>query len=190
MMRQFRGTPFERDLRQAIKKLSELLPDEVSVNLDAIASFLSVVPTVQAEYDPESFCAVLQAVLGRHRLENGLLDSRAGTRQRAASSIPTSSRRRRRLVCVRVIAMRAGEVRMFAVQRVGSIGAGDGRNVRPPRRLLGFSPPTHTRKPPRHAAEDDFDVILGFGSPSETHLSFCFHCFRHPGNRDKRDKRN
>jgi hypothetical protein len=33
MMRQFRGTPFERDLRQAIKKLSEMLPDGVSVSL-------------------------------------------------------------------------------------------------------------------------------------------------------------
>jgi predicted DNA-binding transcriptional regulator YafY len=53
VMRQFRGTPFERDLRHAIKRLSELLPDEVSVRLDLIADFLSVVPGVQADYDPE-----------------------------------------------------------------------------------------------------------------------------------------
>ena len=41
MKRQFRGTPFERDLRHALKKLSEPLP-AVSVRIDAIADFLSV----------------------------------------------------------------------------------------------------------------------------------------------------
>jgi hypothetical protein len=38
-MRQFRGTPFERDLRQAISKLSELLPDGVSVRLSPFAPY-------------------------------------------------------------------------------------------------------------------------------------------------------
>ncbi len=65
MMRQFRGTPFERDVRHAIKKLSELLPDAVSVRLDAIADFFSVLPAVQTEYDQQLFCAVLRAVKGR-----------------------------------------------------------------------------------------------------------------------------
>jgi predicted DNA-binding transcriptional regulator YafY len=69
MMRQFSGTPFEEDLRQAIGKLSTMLPDQVTVRLDAIADFLSVLPAVQAEYDPESFCAVLRAVIGRRRLK-------------------------------------------------------------------------------------------------------------------------
>jgi predicted DNA-binding transcriptional regulator YafY len=69
MMRQFRGTPFERDLRQAIKKLSELLPDRVSVRLDMIADFLSVLPAVQADYDPDLFCAVMRAAVGRRRLK-------------------------------------------------------------------------------------------------------------------------
>jgi hypothetical protein len=69
MMRQFRGTPFERDLRQTISKLSELLPDGVSVRLDAIADFLSVLPAVQADYDPELGCAVLRAAVGRRRLK-------------------------------------------------------------------------------------------------------------------------
>ena len=69
MMRQFRRTPFERDLRHAIKKLSELLPDGVSVRLDEITDFLSVLPAVQTEYDPELFCAVLRAVNGRRRLK-------------------------------------------------------------------------------------------------------------------------
>jgi predicted DNA-binding transcriptional regulator YafY len=69
MMRQFRGTPFERDLRQAISKLSELLPDGVSVRLDAIADFLSVLPAVQADYEPDLFCAVMRAAVGRRRLK-------------------------------------------------------------------------------------------------------------------------
>ena len=44
MMRQFRGTPFEADLRQAIAELGDALPKGVSVPLDWIADFLSVRP--------------------------------------------------------------------------------------------------------------------------------------------------
>jgi predicted DNA-binding transcriptional regulator YafY len=69
MMRQFKGTPFERDLREAIKTLSELLPAGVSDHLDAIADFLSVLPAVQADYDPELFCAVMRVAVGRRRLK-------------------------------------------------------------------------------------------------------------------------
>jgi hypothetical protein len=32
------------------------------------ADFLSVLPAVQAEYDPESFCTMMRAVVGRRRL--------------------------------------------------------------------------------------------------------------------------
>ena len=34
-----------------------MLPDGVTVRLDAVDDFLSVLPTVQAEYDPKTFCA-------------------------------------------------------------------------------------------------------------------------------------
>ena len=44
-------------MRHAIKKLSELLPDGVSVRLDTIIDLLSVLPAVQTDYDPELFCA-------------------------------------------------------------------------------------------------------------------------------------
>jgi predicted DNA-binding transcriptional regulator YafY len=56
MMWQFRGTPFERDLRQAIAKLGEVPPDGISVRLDAVADFLSVLPATESQYDviPES----------------------------------------------------------------------------------------------------------------------------------------
>ena len=68
LMRQFRGTPFEPDLRQAIAKLGDMLPDGVTVRLDEIADFLSVLPSTQAEYNPESFRTLLHAVIQRRRL--------------------------------------------------------------------------------------------------------------------------
>jgi hypothetical protein len=42
MMHQFRGTPFERDLRQAIAKLGAMLHDGVSLWLTAVANCRSV----------------------------------------------------------------------------------------------------------------------------------------------------
>jgi predicted DNA-binding transcriptional regulator YafY len=52
MMHQFRGTRFEPDLRRAISKLNEMLPDGVSVRLDQIPDFLSVLPAAETDYDP------------------------------------------------------------------------------------------------------------------------------------------
>jgi predicted DNA-binding transcriptional regulator YafY len=68
MLRQFHGTPFEADLRQAIAKLADMLPDNVTVRLDSIGDFMSVLPAVEAEYAPDSFCALLRAVVGQRRL--------------------------------------------------------------------------------------------------------------------------
>jgi predicted DNA-binding transcriptional regulator YafY len=68
MLRQFHGTPFEPDVRQAIAKLADMLPDNVTVRLDSIADFLSVLPAVEADYDPDSFCTLLRAVVGRRQL--------------------------------------------------------------------------------------------------------------------------
>jgi predicted DNA-binding transcriptional regulator YafY len=68
MMHQFRGTPFEPDLRQAIVKLGEMLPDGVSVQLDQVADFLSVLPATESQYDPKVFCALTSAVVYRRRL--------------------------------------------------------------------------------------------------------------------------
>ena len=69
MMHQFRGTPFEPDLRQAITKLGEMLPDVVSVRLDAVADFLSVLPATESQYDPKTFCGLTSAVVCRRRLD-------------------------------------------------------------------------------------------------------------------------
>jgi predicted DNA-binding transcriptional regulator YafY len=69
MMQQFRGTPFEADLRRAIAKLDEMLPDGVSVRLDDIADFLSVLPATETRYDPKIFCALTSAVVCGRQLE-------------------------------------------------------------------------------------------------------------------------
>jgi proteasome accessory factor B len=69
MMRQFRGTPFEPDLRGAITKLGEMLPGGVSVRLGAVADFLSVLPATESNYDPKLFCDLTRAVTGGRRLD-------------------------------------------------------------------------------------------------------------------------
>ena len=69
IIQQLRGTPFEADLRRAISKLSAMLPDGVSVRLDAIADMLSVLPASRSHYDPECFCALTTAVVCRRRLD-------------------------------------------------------------------------------------------------------------------------
>ncbi len=69
MMRQVEGTPFESDLRAAIEKLGTMLPDGVSVRLDAMTDVLSVLPGARPDYDPESFCALATAVVCRRRVE-------------------------------------------------------------------------------------------------------------------------
>ncbi len=69
LMRQLEGTPFESDLRQAIDKLGTMLPDGVSVRLDAMADVLAVLPAARPHYDPESFCALATAVVCRQRVE-------------------------------------------------------------------------------------------------------------------------
>ena len=55
VMNQYRGTPFEQDLRKALAKISEILPATIEVPLDALTGCLSVLPRVQTTYDPEIF---------------------------------------------------------------------------------------------------------------------------------------
>ena len=46
-----------------------MLPDGVSVRLNAIADFLTVLPTTECEYDPNTFLTLLSAVTARQRLD-------------------------------------------------------------------------------------------------------------------------
>jgi predicted DNA-binding transcriptional regulator YafY len=69
LLRQYRGTPFEGDLRRAFNKLAGMLPDGVTVRLDAAADCLAVLPPVETEYDPATFAALARSVTGRRRVE-------------------------------------------------------------------------------------------------------------------------
>ena len=69
VLRQYRGTPFERDLRRAFGRLAEQLPDGVSVRLDALTDCLSVLPAARIDYDPEIFATLAGATVRRRRLE-------------------------------------------------------------------------------------------------------------------------
>jgi predicted DNA-binding transcriptional regulator YafY len=160
MMRQFRGTPFERDLRQAIKKLSELLPDRVSVRLDMIADFLSVLPAVQADYDPDLFCTVMRAASGRRRLKMVYWTaSRNETTSRIFDPYELS------LIDDGWYAFgychRSDEVRMFAVQRVRSVEETGESFDRPADfRVADFMRGSFRAM----RGEGAYDVVLRFGS--------------------------
>jgi proteasome accessory factor B len=69
LLRQYQGTMFETDLRRAFARMADLLPDAVSVRLDALADCLSVMPTVQTPYDPHMFSALASAVVCRRQVE-------------------------------------------------------------------------------------------------------------------------
>lgn len=69
LLRQYRGTPFEGDLRRAFAKMTAMLPDAVTVRVDALADCLAVVPASQADYDPASFAALASAAARRRRVE-------------------------------------------------------------------------------------------------------------------------
>jgi len=62
VMDQYRGTPFEQDLRKALAKISKSLPDTIEVPLDELTNYLSVLPRVQTTYDPEIFRALVRGV--------------------------------------------------------------------------------------------------------------------------------
>ena len=69
LLRQYRGTPFESDLRRLFAKLNELLPGHVSVPLDEASNCLAVLPPVETEYDPAVFASLSRAVVERRRVE-------------------------------------------------------------------------------------------------------------------------
>jgi len=62
VMDQYRGTPFERDLRKAMAKVSKSLPDTIEVSLDELTNYLSVLPRVRTTYDAEIFRVLVRAV--------------------------------------------------------------------------------------------------------------------------------
>jgi predicted DNA-binding transcriptional regulator YafY len=69
LLRQYRGTPYETDLRRAFDRFTSLLPDEVSINLAGLGDTLSVTPTVLTTHDIETFRLLAQAVTERRPLD-------------------------------------------------------------------------------------------------------------------------
>jgi predicted DNA-binding transcriptional regulator YafY len=69
VLRQYRGSPFEAELQRAFAKISEMLPDTVTIHLGALADGLSVLPAAETTYDPSTFATLSTAVARRRRLE-------------------------------------------------------------------------------------------------------------------------
>lgn len=117
---QYRGTPWERDLAAAFRKIQELLPEKVRVLPDRVQSFLSLDLGPLPQGDPEIFREVARGVtLGR----------RIGIRYRSLSSAATTDRT---VDPYRIFNLRGGwylagwdkrrrAVRDFALHRIRSV---------------------------------------------------------------------
>jgi proteasome accessory factor B len=68
-LQQYRGTPYEADLRRVFARMKAGLPEAVSIDLAALAETLSVRPTVVTEPDAATFATLAAAVVGGRRLE-------------------------------------------------------------------------------------------------------------------------
>ena len=62
VMKQYRGTPFDRDMCRAPDRTTELLLDRAEFSRDDLSHSLSVLPRVQTAYDPLVFRALWSAV--------------------------------------------------------------------------------------------------------------------------------
>lgn len=62
VLRQYRGTPFEADLASALRKIQELMPEEVSVSPEALDAALSLDLGPTYSTDPAIFSEVLTAL--------------------------------------------------------------------------------------------------------------------------------
>ena len=158
MMRRFRGTPFEKDMRRALNALGNSLPDGISVRLDTIADFLSVLPATECEYNEESFHTLTQAVVCRRRLDLKYWSaSRNETTKRVFDPYELS------LVddgwyAIGHCHLRAA-VRMFAIQRVLSVRETGETFDRP----AGFRVEEYLRGSFRAVRGDgDHEVVLRF----------------------------
>ena len=68
VLRQYRGTPYEKDVASAFRKLQALLPQEVVVKPDRVLSFMELDPGPLPEADPAVFRDVLAGLTRRRRL--------------------------------------------------------------------------------------------------------------------------
>jgi predicted DNA-binding transcriptional regulator YafY len=68
VVRQYRGTPYEDDLRAALRKIEQSLPEQVTVDLSSLDGFLSLDLGPLATPDAEVFRGVVDAASRRRRL--------------------------------------------------------------------------------------------------------------------------
>lgn len=68
LMQQVQGTPYEADLQRAIRKITEFLPDEISVHWNTIEQAHSFRQSVHTLHDLDIFRRLADAVLHRRQL--------------------------------------------------------------------------------------------------------------------------
>ena len=130
LLGQYRGTPFEGDLRRAFDKLTGLLPDAVPIRIDAIGDCLTVLPAMETDYDPKIFAALAKAAVEERRVD--VVYHTADRDEETARTIDPYALflRDDSWYAVGRDSHRA-EVRVFAVQRFRSVRMTGERFVRP-----------------------------------------------------------
>lgn len=68
VLRQHEGTPYEQDLKRALEKLTDLLPEKITVHWDVIEQAHSFRKTVTSKHDTETFRRLADAVLRKRQL--------------------------------------------------------------------------------------------------------------------------
>jgi predicted DNA-binding transcriptional regulator YafY len=66
--RQYRGTPYEKDLQAALSKIQEHLSEKVTIDPNPLSSFLSLDLGPLSAPDPEVFLSVVEALERRKRI--------------------------------------------------------------------------------------------------------------------------
>ena len=126
VLRQYRGTPYDEELRTAFRKVAEFLPEQVTVDPAMLEGLLSLdlgpVPVPEAE----TFRIVLDALLGRRPLNVRYASFSAGrTLERRIE--PYRIYNWRGTWYVAAFDHRRGQVRDFALARIRSARALDER---------------------------------------------------------------
>lgn len=68
LLRQHAGAPYEQDLQRALRKLEQLLPDEISIHWNAIEQAHSFRSSVTSLHDVDTFRQLADAVLHKRQL--------------------------------------------------------------------------------------------------------------------------
>ncbi len=69
ILHQSQGSPFEEDLQRAVFKIVHLLPEEVTLNLNALSEAFSLAPGPIARHDAEVFHTLSQAAAQGRRVD-------------------------------------------------------------------------------------------------------------------------